>query len=76
MRVCRDIQSAATDERLAMARYQTKSDIKPKELADDDITDLVEFPRTLTGKTVCNPPFGVLAEVPSGLSVYKYQICS
>ena len=60
MRVCRDIQSAATDERLAMARYQTKSDIKPKELADDDITDLVAFPRTLTGTTVCNPPFGVL----------------
>ena len=51
-------------------RYQIK------ELADDDITNLVAIPRTFTGKTVCNPPFGVLAEVPSGLSVYKYQVCS
>ena len=48
-----------------------------EELADDDITAFGGVSlRTLKGKTVCNPPFGVLAEVPSGLSVYKYQVCS
>ena len=76
MRVCRDIQSAANDERLAMAQCQTKSDIKPEELADNDITALEAFLRTLTGKTVCKSPFGVLTEVQLGLSVYKYQVCS
>ncbi len=60
MKVCIDIQSAAYDERLAMARYQKKSDIKPQELADDGVTALVAFLRTLTGKTVSNPNIGVL----------------
>ena len=33
-----------------MAQCQSKSDIKPEELADDDITALVAFLRTLHGK--------------------------
>ena len=63
------IDFAVWDDRLEMARYQAKSDIKPRELADDDITALVAFLHSLTGKTASNPPFGVPAEVPSGLPV-------
>jgi hypothetical protein len=37
------IDFAVWDDRLEMARYQAKSDIKPRELADDDITALVAF---------------------------------
>ena len=65
------IDFAVWDDRLEMARYQAKSDIKPRELADDDITALVAFLHSLTGKTASNPPFGVPAEVPSGLPVDK-----
>ena len=65
------IDFAVWDDRLEMARYRAKSDIKPRELADDDITALVAFLHSLTGKTACNPPFGVPAELPSGLPVDK-----
>ena len=54
-----------------MARYRAKSDIKPRELADDDIAALVAFLQSLTGKTASNLPFGIPATVPSGLPVDK-----
>ena len=65
------IDFAVWDDRLEMARYQSKSDIKPRELADDDITALVAFFHSLTGKAASNPHFGVPAEVPSGLPLDK-----
>lgn len=65
------IDFAVWDDRLEMARYRAKSDIKPRELADDDIAALVAFLHSLTGKTASNPPFGISAKVPSGLPVDK-----
>ena len=71
MKVYRDIQSPVWDDRLAMALYQAKSNIKPRKLPDVDITAFVAFLYSLKGKKLNNPLFGVLAEVPSGLSVHK-----
>ena len=65
------IDFAVWDDRLEMARYRAKSDIKPRELADDDIAALVAFLHSLTGKTSSNTPFGIPATVPSGLPVDK-----
>ncbi len=65
------IDFAVWDDRLEMARYRAKSDIKPRELADDDIAALVAFLHSLTGKTASNPPFGIPATVPSGSPVDK-----
>ena len=65
------IDFAVWDDRLEMARYRAKSDIKPRELADDDIAALVAFLHSLTGKTASNPPFGIPAKVPSGWPVDK-----
>ena len=65
------IDFAVWDDRLEMARYRAKSDIKPRELADDDIAVLLPSLHSLTGKTASNPPFGIPAKVPSGLPVDK-----
>ena len=65
------IDFAIWDDRLEMARYQAKSDIKSRELTNDDITALVAFLHSLTGKTTSDLPFGVPLEVPSGLPVDK-----
>ena len=65
------IDFGVSDDRLETFRYKAKSDIKPRELADDDITALVAFLHSLTGKTARNPPFGVPAELTSGLPLDK-----
>ena len=55
------------DDALEMARYQRKLDITPVALRDNEITDIVAFLGSLTGRN--HFPFGVPETVPSGLAV-------
>lgn len=56
---------------MEMERYQSKIDISPATLKDDDVSDLVAFMHALTGDTAQNLRFGVPDTVPSGLTVDK-----
>ena len=59
------------EDRMEMERYQSKIDISPATLKDDDVSDLVAFMHALTGDTAQNLRFGVPDTVPSGLTVDK-----
>lgn len=57
------------DDRLEMSRFKSKLDIKPIDLSDDEILDLLSFLNALTGRN--NFPMGIPKSVPSGLKVDK-----
>ena len=52
-----------------MARQQAVLDINPVALTNAEITDIVSFLRSLTGRSVDERPLGRPATVPSGLPV-------
>ena len=52
-----------------MARHRRAVDIKPVDLADQDVADLVAFLESLTGSTALKRPLGRPETVPSGLTV-------
>jgi cytochrome c peroxidase len=56
-------------DRFEIARVRAKIDIKPRQLAEDEIGALIDFMSALTGASTANPPFGVPERVPSGLPV-------
>ncbi|MEL6840552.1 MAG: methylamine utilization protein MauG, partial [Pseudomonadota bacterium] len=52
-----------------MARQSAVNDLRPMNLSDADIADLVAFLQALTGDTADTRPLGRPATVPSGLPV-------
>ena len=52
-----------------MARQRRNIDITPRHLSDDDVSDLIAFLESLTGKTAKTRPLGRPQTVPSGLTV-------
>ena len=52
-----------------MARQRSHLDIKPKQLNDREIDDLVTFLHSLTGANAMSLPLGVPESVPSGLPI-------
>lgn len=58
----------AKDKREA-ARLRRHVDIKPVQLSDGEVDDLIAFLQSLEGKTANNTPLGKPKSVPSGLSI-------
>ena len=52
-----------------MARQRAKLDIRPSSLSETELSELVAFLKSLTGKSTRTLPLGRPSEVPSGLPV-------
>jgi len=63
------VDFAIQEDAREMARQAAAINLRPINVSNDDIADLVAFLNSLTGKSVDNRPLGRPLEVPSGLSV-------
>lgn len=66
-----EIDFLVWDDQMEMERYKAKIDIKSVELTDREISYLIEFMHSLTGKSSQKLRFGIPESVPSGLLVDK-----
>jgi cytochrome c peroxidase len=65
----RDIDFVVWQDARELARQAMARDIKPVDLNQSEIDDLVAFMHALTGRTAKQTPFGAPVSVPSGLPV-------
>ena len=59
------------EDRFEMDRLRRRVDIRPRQLDDAEVADLVSFMDALTGNTARALPLGIPDRVPSGLPVDK-----
>ena len=60
---------AVWEDAREMARLKARLDIEPVDLTDDQVSDVVAFLRSLTGRTAATGRLGKPDAVPSGLQV-------
>ena len=66
-----EIDFVSFSDKYERKRIISKIDIKPINLSENEVKDIVEFLKSLTGKSLNNRPIGIPDEVPSGLTVDK-----
>ena len=64
-----DIDFVAFEDLRELSRLKSKIDIRPRELTDDEVRNLVAFLNSLTGTESVKGRLGKPDRVPSGLRV-------